>query len=178
MPYIAKEVYHVDETVLGYLVASHAAGALIGSIILSTASDRVRLERVIMISIIGWYLVLLVFANVDHIAIGFACLVGTGLAQSFSMTPLSVLLMRASSPQFRGRVMGVRMLAIYGLPIGLLGAGALIEWIGYAATGTLYAAIGLLVTVAIMVRWRADVWHPMPAAAGMANRLGVDAAEA
>jgi hypothetical protein len=31
---------------------------------------------------------------------------------------------------FRGRVMGVRMMVIYGLPLGLLAAGSLIEAIG------------------------------------------------
>jgi len=35
--------------------------------------------------------------------------------------------------------MGVRMLVIYGLPLGLLAAGSLIDEIGFAATGTLYA---------------------------------------
>jgi hypothetical protein len=56
--------------------------------------------------------------------------------------------------------MGVRMLAIYGLPIGLLGAGALVGRIGFGATATLYAAIGLVLTLAIAVRWRAEVWRP------------------
>ena len=51
--------------------------------------------------------------------------------------------MRTASENFRGRVMGVRMMVIYGLPIGLLAAGSLIDEIGFAATGTLYAAAGL-----------------------------------
>ena len=47
--------------------------------------------------------------------------------------------MRTASENFRGRVMGVRMMVIYGLPLGLLAAGSLIDEIGFAATGTLYA---------------------------------------
>jgi hypothetical protein len=40
-----------------------------------------------------------------------------GLNQSLSMVALSILLLRTSSEErFRGRVMGVRMLAIYTLP--------------------------------------------------------------
>ena len=39
--------------------------------------------------------------------------------------------------------MGVRMMVIYGLPIGLLAAGSLIDLIGYGATGSLYAISGL-----------------------------------
>ena len=36
------------------------------------------------------------------------------------MVSLTVILVREAGPRFRGRVMGVRMLAIYTLPIGLL----------------------------------------------------------
>jgi hypothetical protein len=69
------------------------------------------------------------------------------------------MLLRTSSEPFRGRVMGVRMLAIYSLPFGLLVAGALIERIGFGATATLYAVIGLIFTAVIAVRWRADLWR-------------------
>jgi hypothetical protein len=41
------------------------------------------------------------------------------------------------------------MLAIYSLPLGLLASGSLIDEIGYAATGTLYAATGLALLMAI-----------------------------
>ena len=55
--------------------------------------------------------------------------------------------------------MGVRALAVYGLPIGLVVSGALIERIGYPATITLSTAAGLLFTVLIGVRWRAAMWR-------------------
>jgi hypothetical protein len=54
--------------------------------------------------------------------------------------------------------MGVRMMVIYGLPLGLLAAGSLIDLIGYSATATLYAALGLAFMLAIAVRWREDLW--------------------
>jgi hypothetical protein len=46
------------------------------------------------------------------------------------MISIAVILMRTASEHFRGRVMGVRMLVIYGLPFGLLAAGSLIDEIG------------------------------------------------
>jgi hypothetical protein len=51
------------------------------------------------------------------------------------------------------------MLAIYSLPFGLLAAGLLIDRFGFAATATLYAAIGLAFTTIIAVRWRAHLWR-------------------
>ena len=59
----------------------------------------------------------------------------------------------------RGRVMGVRMLAIWGLPLGLLAAGPLIALLGYAATTLLYCGLGLAATLAIGYRWRHALWH-------------------
>ncbi len=67
-----------------------------------------------------------------------------GVFQSLAMVSLTVILVREAGQRFRGRVMGVRMMAIYSLPVGLLVAGALIERIGFAATATLYAAFGLV----------------------------------
>jgi hypothetical protein len=72
---------------------------------------------------------------------------------------LSAILMRAADPRFRGRVMGVRMLGIYGLPLGLLCAGALVGRIGFAPTATLFAVTGFVLTLLIALRWRGDVWH-------------------
>jgi hypothetical protein len=55
--------------------------------------------------------------------------------------------------------MGVRMLAVYGLPVGLVAAGLLVDRIGYPATITVAAALGLVCTVLIGLRWRASIWQ-------------------
>jgi hypothetical protein len=69
-------------------------------------------------------------------------------------------LLRESGPRLRGRVTGVRMLAIYSLPLGLLAAGVLIPRIGFHATVSLYALIGLIFTVLIALYWRHALWRP------------------
>jgi SNF family Na+-dependent transporter len=102
---------------------------------------------------------LLVFAQMREFYSGFAMLMLAGFAQSFCMVTLTVLLLRNTAEAFRGRVMGVRMLAIYSLPLGLIASGALIDLVGFHATATLYACIGLLFTLVIAVRWRADLWR-------------------
>jgi hypothetical protein len=55
--------------------------------------------------------------------------------------------------------MGVRMLAVYGLPLGLIASGLLIERIGYPLTITVSAALGLACTVLIGAWWRASLWR-------------------
>jgi hypothetical protein len=75
-----------------------------------------------------------------------------------------VILLRTADPAFRGRVMGVRMLAVYGLPLGLLLSGPLIERIGFSLTGSLYSAVGIVFTLVIATRWHAHLWRPNAAA--------------
>ena len=54
--------------------------------------------------------------------------------------------------------MGMRMLAIYGLPIGLTAAGALIDRIGFGLTASIYCGIGLLLTLLIALHWWPALW--------------------
>jgi predicted MFS family arabinose efflux permease len=158
LPYIAREIYGTNQTGLGYLSASFAVGSLAGSILLSLIGG-VRVARLMIAATIMWYAALLVFAQIQTVPAAIACLWLAGFAQSLTMISIAVILMRTASEHFRGRVMGVRMLAIYSLPLGLLAAGSLIEAIGFAATATLYAAAGLTLMLAIVTHWRADLWH-------------------
>jgi len=157
LPYIAREIFHTDQTGLGYLSASFATGSLIGSITLSLAGG-VRIARLLIAATLAWYAMLLVFVEIRTIPVGMLCLVLAGVAQSLSMISAAVILMRTASAHLRGRVMGVRMMVIYGLPLGLLAAGSLIDLIGYSATGSLYAAAGLIAMMAIALHWREDLW--------------------
>jgi predicted MFS family arabinose efflux permease len=158
LPYIARDIYGTDQAGLGYLSASFAVGSLVGSIVLSLVGG-VRVARLMVGATVIWYALLLLFAQVRGMPLGVACLVMAGFAQSLAMISIAVILMRTASERFRGRVMGVRMLAIYGLPLGLLAAGELVSRMGFAATGTLYAASGLLLIVMIVLHWRAELWH-------------------
>lgn len=158
LPYIAREIYGTNQTGLGYLSASFAVGSLVGSILLSLIGG-IRVARLMIAATIMWYAALLVFAQVHAIPAAMVCLMLAGFAQSLTMISIAVILMRTASEHFRGRVMGVRMLAIYSLPLGLLAAGSLIDGIGFAATATLYATAGLTLMLAIVLHWRADLWH-------------------
>jgi MFS family permease len=157
LPYVAREVYHVDQTGLGHLAASFAAGALLGSVAVSM-HRTMQPARVMLLTTFVWYALLLVFAQMETLAGGAPMLALAGFAQSFCMISCAVVLLRLAGERFRGRIMGMRMMAIYGMPVGLLAAGVLIERIGFAATATLYALLGLAFTLIIAAYWRAQLW--------------------
>jgi predicted MFS family arabinose efflux permease len=168
LPYVAREVYGADETGLGTLVASFAGGALLGSVAVGFGRG-IAPARIMILSTLSWFACLLVFAGMRTLWSGAVVLALAGFAQSLSMVTLAVVLLGIAGGKFRGRIMGVRMLAIYSLPLGTLAGGALIDWIGFRATGMLYAVAGIALTLAIAWRWRAHLWHANLPAKG---RLG------
>lgn len=158
MPYVAKEIYSADQAVLGYMVAGSATGALLGSFAIGRLGSAIHPARMMIVFAAGWYAMLLAFAQIQHPSAGIPILVLAGIAQTMGLVPMAALLLRSSDERYRGRVMGIRVLAIYGNLPGLLLAGPLIAGFGYPATATLYCSIGLAFTLVIAFRWRAHLW--------------------
>jgi hypothetical protein len=71
---------------------------------------------------------------------------------------MSVIQLRHAPPELRGRIAGLRTLAVYGLPLGLWISGPLIGWLGFAGTTLLYGLVGLACTLAMLLRWHAVLW--------------------
>ena len=161
MPYVAKNVYQADEKGLGYLVAGFSLGALVGSIGMVVTGGPQRPERAMVVYIVAWYVLLLGFAHTRTIVAGALLLVAAGLVQSVAMISMATTLLIGAHERFRGRVMGVRTLAVYGLPLGLMAAGALVARVGFRPSATLYCAAGLACTALIAFRWRSSLWQPM-----------------
>ena len=119
MPYAAKEIFLTDQKGLGYLMASVALGAFIGSIGMTRSGMRVELAQLMIVAAVIWHVLVLIFAQTETLEAGAAMLVLCGFAQSLTMVCHTVILLSASDPRYRGRIMGVRMMAIYSLPLGL-----------------------------------------------------------
>ena len=159
MPYVAKEVYRADQATLAYLLASFSSGALVGSITLSRHGGALPPARAMVVFATGWYVMLMVFAHTQQLAAGIPVLVLTGFCHSMGQIPMVTVLLRNSDEKYRGRVMGIRMMAIYGNLPGLWIAGPLIAGFGYSFTATLYCVIGLASIALIASRWRAQIWR-------------------
>jgi MFS family permease len=159
LPYVAQRIYHVDATGLGWLVAAFSFGGLLASIGVVVTGGTRHPERATLVYTAVWYALLLGFGHLTSMGPGLLTLLAAGFVQNVAMISMTGVLLAAAGDRFRGRVMGVRALAVYGLPIGLMVSGALIERLGYPATISLSAAVGLLFTLLIGVRWRAAMWR-------------------
>ena len=159
LPAVAKDVYHTDQRGLGYLAASFAFGALIGSILLTRIGYKLPPARMMIVFCAIWYCMALIFAQMPGFSGGIPMIMLTGCAQSMSMVPLSAMLLRTTREGFRGHVMGIRTLMIYGVPVGLLIAGPMITTYSYRFTATVYCLFGLACTGWIAWHWRDSIWR-------------------
>jgi predicted MFS family arabinose efflux permease len=164
LPYAAKEVYVVGQAGLGYLAAAYAIGALLGSVIVGASRVRLPAGRVMLWSAAAWFLATLLFGLTRSLPLGLALLFAIGFAQSFCLIPVAVVMLRGASEAMRGRVMGMRVLAVWGLPIGVLASGPIIVGLGYTACALVYSFLGLAATFAIGYRLRQALWRTSAAA--------------
>ena len=79
-------------------------------------------ERLTFVFTAIWYAVLLGFGHLQTLGGGLLALLAAGFAQNVAMISMGATLLSAAGAEFRGRVMGVRQLAVYGLPVGLMAA--------------------------------------------------------
>ncbi len=159
LPYVALRVFLADATGLGWLVASFSFGGLLASITMVVTGGTRRPERSTLVHTAIWYALLLGFGHVHSLGAGLLLLFAAGFFQNVAMISMSATLLAMAGERFRGRVMGVRQLAVYGMPLGLMASGALIERIGYPLTISVCCGIGLVFTLLIGMRWRASMWQ-------------------
>ena len=153
LPVVARDVYGHDENGLAMMVSVFAVGSLVGSMLMAAVVNSRRPERFMMFTMVGWYVLLILFAQTDSNGIGLPLLALIGASISFCMISMSVVLMTFTKFEMRGRVMGVRMLAVYGLPMGLIVGGWLIERYGVPVAVTGYAIGGLVFVGLSILKW-------------------------
>ena len=159
LPFVAREIYAIDENGLGQIISVFSLGAVTGSLIVAWTRGHGSAARMMVMGLVAWYLCLTVFAFTGAKLSGAVVLYIVGIFHSLAMVSMSVALLSMVDAPMRGRVMGVRILAIYGIPPGLLGAGFLIDTFGFTTMALIYIAVGLVFTALITWKWRDAIWN-------------------
>ena len=124
---------------------------------MSRSRSALPAARVVIVFSLAWYVAMFIYSRMTVPVTGIAVLLFAGFAQSFSQVPMATILLRNVEPDYRGRVMGIRMMMINGNIPGLLISGPLIASYGYSITSALYCAVGICCTLLIVLRWRAQI---------------------
>jgi len=152
LPVFAKQVMGVGPAELGLLAGAAGIGAFMGSLFLAWKGSRTEGGSLLWGSFLLWFVMIIVFAMVPHFSLSLLLLMVIGSAQSVAMITTTAVLLHRADPEMRGRVMGLRGLAMIPLFGGNLVGGALSEWSGVPMTLVIFGVAGILSTVAIGLR--------------------------
>jgi len=151
MPAFAREIYGVDTTGLGLLVASSGVGALLGSIALALFGARMRRGRVALASSLGFGLAVIAFSLSRSLPIGLAILLVAGAINAVSFTTAQTLLQVSVPDRIRGRVMGIYALTFSLSTLGAAISGALAALVGPSAAVLTGGALVLVAAASVAV---------------------------
>ena len=76
-----------------------------------------------------------------------------GISQSFAMVTMAMMLLKYTSEEMRGRVLGLRQLAVYGLPVGVLISGFIAENSDASLALIFNGILGLFILVLAIFKW-------------------------
>jgi len=143
LPVFARDVFSVGAAGLGWLGAALGAGALLGSMLMLIISNRFPADLLMLIGTVLWNAFEVVFALTPNYDWGLGILVLTGMAQTICLTNITIMLLSRTSSDMRGRIMGLRSLAVAPLFLGSMLSGAAAEEIGAPLTTIVCALIGV-----------------------------------
>ena len=155
---IARQVMKIDAAGLGWLMGTYSAGSLLGSLLIGYFSTMDRAGRVMIVGSIFWHIGILIMAYMQWFYVSLPVLFFVGISQSFAMVTMSMLLLKYTSAEMRGRVLGLRQLAVYGLPVGVLISGFIAENSDVSLALIFNGLLGLFILVLAIVKWP-EMWQ-------------------
>lgn len=147
LPFIIKDIIKGNASDLAMFNAFLAIGALAGSLLLSIKNLSNNPGKLIFMSLFLWHCIMLTTSIVKSKLFLSIILFMYGVAGSISMISMAVLILSIAQKDMIGRVIGIRQLAIFTLPIGLIISGYLIDIVGILISLQVVTILGLLLTL-------------------------------
>ena len=157
MPIFAKDVLGTDARGLGLLISAFGIGALFGSFALASVQNMKHTGRLLIVAVVVWHASMVVFSTSTSFPTSLTVLVVSGMAFSATLVLILTVLLRTALPEYRGRIMGLRVLAIYAHTFGSLSSGGMASLWGASVAANINAVwgvtmLGLLASIAPKLR--------------------------
>lgn len=143
VPIFARDVLDRDSVGLGILISSFGIGGLMGSMFWASIPNLRHTGLLCILAVVGWHGSMIVFAASTNFYLSVGILVMTGMMFSSTLVLILTVLMKTGRPEFRGRIMGLRTLAIYAHAFGSLIAGAVAGVVGAPMTAVISGILGI-----------------------------------
>lgn len=145
-----REILHADTAGFGWISAGTQLGSLCTSAIIAYFGNIKRKGKIVMISSIMWGFSLILLSTSTSFSLTLLYLIVMGISGTLTMMLSQIILLINSEIDMRGRVMGIRSLAISSQFPGSIFAGAMAETFGtpfaVGLEGALYI-ISMLATI-------------------------------
>lgn len=152
MPVVAKDVFNQDAQGLGYLQAAAGAGAILGAILVSSFSRRVKPYIFMFSGAFIFSVALMIFSFANEMVSGMISLAIAGFGLITLFATMNATVQHLSPDHLRGRIMSVYTLMFIGMsPFGSMEIGLLSDIIHVQNTLRLNAAIVFLAALIIYV---------------------------
>lgn len=124
MPVIAKDVFHQGAQGLGYLQAAAGFGAVVGAVLVSSYSKKIKPYQFIFGGSFLFSVALVVFSYQTHMVGGMISLAFAGFGLICLFSTMNATVQHLSPDHLRGRIMSVYTLMFIGMsPFGSLETG-------------------------------------------------------
>ena len=123
MPIFARDVLDVDSTGLGLLLFAFGIGAVAASLGWAMIGNQRGVGKLMIASVVFWHASILLFATSQSFYLSMAILTLTGAGFASTQVFLLSALLGNAQPEFRGRVISLRSLAIYAFALGSMSSG-------------------------------------------------------
>jgi len=143
-PIVAKQVLGVSDVLIGILQSVEGAGAFVGAAAIAIFAKTRHYTRIYMWGSLLFLVAIVLFSLSTTYWITLIILFFAGVGMSGFATMQSAIMIYASSPQMRGRVLGAVAVFIGIGPFGQLGIGALASILDPATAVLITASIGIV----------------------------------
>ena len=147
LPFISKDMLNGDANLLAVLISFSAIGSLLGSILMTTGIFRDKPGKILIFFMIIWHALMIATSLFPVQTIMFVLLILFGSSTSISTILFSMLILTITEKNMIGKIMGIRQLAIFAFPIGLLCGGYMIDQIGIEFSIQAMGIFGLLIAI-------------------------------
>ena len=157
LPVIGRDTLGLSAFPVGILASSEGLGALIGAIFVGMTVRPARYGKFFVCGSCLFLSGVLLFAVSTQFELSLVVLFAAGFGVAGFSSMQSTILLSVTPPEMRGRVMGLLAVSVGTMPLGILYAGFLADWLGAPMGLALVAGQGLLLWLLLAIYWRRNV---------------------
>jgi MFS family permease len=151
MPVFARDVLGTDSAGLGLLMFAFGMGALSLSLGLAMVPNMRHVGKLMILAVVVWHSSILVFAASQSFYLSMAVLVIIGGGWASTQVFLLSALLQTTQTEYRGRVIGLRSLAIYAFALGSMSSGAMAGLWGAPRAATIVGVTGVILVMTLAI---------------------------